>query len=410
MSRAALRIEPRGFASVAVLLAWLVCGCSGGSDHDVTFGGTLLSSPVQLLALDGEGEELIAVLREEARIVALSRRGLEPLSGPEGCTSPLAAETAALDDERRDDLLILDSACGGWVALREGTDWQARAWDDYLPRLPPGDLLTSNDLDGDGDADLAASTAFGVSGYLRSVTAEGEGWVEFERSLPPPNVNRSMVNRVMIEARFRDGPLVLLQRFGALAALRLDLPDEPDEPLVHLPQAELELLKPFDGFDQLIALGPWPECDVVGTGAGYFAESARAPKPLVSLRLLDDAFVAKRIDTRLSQVIAAARLEVEGKEYLGVVEGAAAGFGFELLERTGCEAFESRAFAAIDFDVPGVVPIAETPEQLAASSGEWLIAGRSGAGLSFSHFDGRVLRRFVVDPSSGSIDEEARND
>lgn len=58
--------------------------------------------------------------------------------------------------------------------------------------------------------------------------------------------------------------------------------------------------------------------------------------------MLDDAFVARRIATELSQVIAVARLEVDGTEYLGVIESSAAGFGFELLERTDCEAFESR--------------------------------------------------------------------
>jgi hypothetical protein len=389
-----------------LLLCALGVGCSErGSGKDVTFSGTLLSSPVQLIALDGEGRELVSVLREEGSVVSLGSDSLLPLAAPAGCTSPLVVETAALDDEQRDDLLILDSSCDGWAVLRQADGWQSSPWGEQMPEVPPGDNLAFRDLNGDGRSDLASSTAFGISGFLRGTAEGAERWVAFEESFPPPNVNRMMVNNLMIDARWRDEPVVLFQTFGALQVLRLSSLDLPS---VELPQTELELLKPFDGFDQLTAVAEMPSCDVAGVGAGYFADSARAPKPLVSLRLLDDAFVARRIRTELSQVVAVAKLDVAEVEYLGAIEGSAAGFGFELLERVGCDTFESRAFQEIEFDVPGVVGVAETPEQLAASSGEWLVAGKADQNLTFSHFDGRKLRRFVVELSSGSIHEEAR--
>jgi hypothetical protein len=382
-------------------LTLLLLGCEGRPPHsgeDVTFGGTLQSSPVQLVAVSSDHAELVALLREQGRIVMLEPAGVSDLKAPAGCTSPVVLGVGPLGDGG-DGLLVLDSACGGWVAVRDANDgWTARSWDDYFPQLAPADQVFLEDLDGDGDPDLASATSAWVSGFVRRGEQQ---WKPFENVLAPPLANRAMAKNVAITATWQNRRALVVQKPGELQLLFVG----SDNPATALPQTDLELLKPFDGFDQLTALPSREACGIFALGAGFFSDVYRAPKPLVGLALGTDTFVATRVPTAQQHIIALATTVGAHGEFVGLIEGANDGFYFELLERLGCE-FQSRVLARIEFHVNGIVPLPESAEQLAASSGEFLLGAEVDGALLFSHFDGKNLRRFRIDPKSGwSVDE-----
>lgn len=385
--------------------ALLLCSCANrshpGSGKDITFGGTLQSTPVQLVPTSADHSELVALLREEGRIVALGPAGARELAAPEGCTSPVVFGFGDAGP-RGAQLLVLDSACGGWAAApNEGGGWSAQPWPDEVPDLVPADQIFFEDLDADGDQDLASATSAWVAGF---VNEGGDEWRAFEQPLEAPLVNRSMTRNIGVAVTWQGERALMMQRPGELVLLSLSEGARARA----LPQTELDLLKAFDGFDQLTALPAraTADCGLSALAAGFFAEVYRAPKPLVGLSLGRDGFVARRIPTRDQHVMALATTSGASGEFVGVIEGGEGGFYFELLERIGCDEFESRAIEPIELGIEGLVPLPDSPEQLAASSGEYLLGAEIEGTLLFSHFDGKNLRRFRVAVDSGwSFDE-----
>jgi VCBS repeat protein len=393
---------PTGLGGRAALLVGLcaVMGCSGGRSKDVTFGGALLPSRARIAAFESTSLSFAASLPEEGRVVVVEGDSLQELSPPAGCSSPLTTQTGDVNADGMQDVMILDSACGGWLAVRaQGGSWRTEAWERYLPLVPPAHYLFFQDLDGDGDPDVASATPAAVHGFTR---IDAETWQAFEMSVPAPNVNPLMARDIALVTRHGDQTVLAVQQPGQLTLLR---PSEPSRRPAVLAQINLELLKAYEGFDQLSALPAIEGCDSFALGVGFFVDSGRAPKPLVRLGFLADGFEAARIATQGEQVIAVALVSHEDREFVGLIEGSEGGFSLEVLERTSCSGFETRVFQRISFDVEGVVALADTPEELAASSGEAFLARVVDGRLLFGHFDGVRLRRFEVDPVLWSINE-----
>lgn len=362
-----------------------------------------MSSPVQLVALDGRGQRFAATLREkEAKILLIDGSEVAEIDAPPGCTSPITVAPGDVNTDDWLDLLVLDSTCQGWVGVG-GTDpssWRPEPWERFLPPLTVADQLLVRDLDGDGDVDLATASAMGVWGATR--TADDE-WSAFAYSLPPPVVNRAMANTFAIPTGNADEASVVLQQPGRLTSLSLG---SQGVTVTSLPQFELEFLKAFDGFDQFTPVARLEECDLFAVAAGFFDNVARAPKPMVSLKFAPQGFVAKRVVTSSDHVIALGLVELEAASYIGILEGSSSGFLLEVVERRGCDAFTSRLVAPVEFGVSGLRPIPESLSELAASSGEFFVAGEDSGRLVFSHFDGKALRQFRVTIGSWELDEE----
>jgi hypothetical protein len=392
-----LRARPSWFA-----VLFLVAGCSREHSKDVTFGGALLPSRARVAALDGSSD-FAASLPEQARVVAVVGNVLERLLLPAECSSPLAVETGDVNGDALTDILVLDASCGGWLALASSDGaWQIERWERFLPVIPAAHYLLFDDLDGDGDTDLAAASPTSISGFTRN---DQQGWEPFDFSLPYPNVNQLLARNIGLVVNFQGETVLALQQPAQLTLVR---PSRPNASVSVLPQRRLELLKAYEGYDQLSPLPPIEGCSTFALGAGFFAASLRAPKPLVRLRFTPDGFEANRIDTKGEQTIALALVGLQQREFVGVLEGSKDGFWLEVLERSDCDHFESRFARKVSFEVPGIVPVPDTPEELAASSGESFLASVVSGNLRFAHFDGARLHEFEVDPRTWMMHETIR--
>jgi hypothetical protein len=393
---------------VVALVAPMACSSSSGKfSPDVSASGTVLSSLAELRLVSADEGLAVGIVRgeESVRLLQWSVAGASgsALRAPSGCTSPVNVATGDANRDQREDILVFDSACGNWVALRQPDGgFEPVPWRDVLPELATSYYLYFEDWNSDGEPELVGASTFRLEGYSRA----GSGWLPFSAELRGPSFsNAGVTDNVVIHGAVEGEQLVLFARAGEFSALSADVLDGGMTPLGERSQSDLELLKPYEAYDQLHSLDAH-RCGGLAVGVGFFPSSPRFPRRLVWLDVIDSrSYSANAIATAHEDVISlATHRGVEGW-FAGAISRRAAAYVFELFALRDCQWTRVAGPEELPFH-----PLCSgMPDGGESCAGERLVATGKRDHLTFLHFGGAWLDVVTASAAEGAweLDSDA---
>lgn len=407
-------VKPSEFLSLAVLSIFVSTSCVEGSTPSqvgpiVTGGGPLVYARTVLRELGPS--RYASMIMGLSTIEALNVGSLEltgfvhPNSECNGF--PVAMTTGDVTNDGLVDVLVMDPACGNWIAspMLEGNP--VMEWDSVLPTSVVHRNLDVDDFDGDSTPELVLADA----GDLVVVRKAGGLWEAHEQRFPDlPQANPQISGPLVIPmVRARDSsPGVLFQRgAGRLAFIPLDR-NGPSYMLETdiLAQEVTEYLKPFEQFDHLTAVH-FEDCDVFALGVGIFDQRAGAvPRRVQLLRQRGGVFVAETILTEVNVTTFAVALdEPSGRWFVASIEEREGEDRLELGALSRCGTYEALAVHGVNFDWrTASAPPYYSEATLDRTAGVDIALTLKEGSLEVVHYDGFSLRRYVAD-DQGSLVE-----
>lgn len=393
-----------------VLLA--LGSCASGAcaarpnDKDVTGGGALVPWKNAQEVLDPDGSFVAIRIGQPEVLVYVNPsaggRALRLRSPNVGCDAfPVAVAVGEVTGDDRPDILVFDPGCGNWLASSEAGTFEVRAWEATIPKVTTRHFLSLRDLDDNGLADVSASTSAGVEMLFR---LPGE-WRRSEMWFTAQPQTNAMAATGMLF----DGPLpgtLLFQRGSSLEVIKV-LPDRVEHESTRQQEA-LELLREFDGYDQLVSLASHDaNCNEFGAAVGVFNDQPRVPRRLNLLSLTPTGYTATEVPTQGTQALMLAGLPLEAVTRLGLISLTGAQFQFELLAVRGCAAEPLGAWPIEALG--GFTATPKTPDDMMINNaGERLLAMTQGDALRFQHYDGRMLHIYEVGADGSDFRERAQ--
>jgi hypothetical protein len=385
----------------------LGCSTSGNSSPDVSASGTVLSSVAELrLVSAGEGLAVGIVRGEErVRLLQWSLAGASEstLRAPSGCTSPVNVATGDANGDQHHDILVFDSACGNWVALRQADGgFEPVPWREVLPELATSHYLYFEDWNSDGEPELVGANTFSLEGYSRG----GSGWLPFSAELRGPSFsNAGVTDNVVIHGTVDGERLLLFSRAGEFSALSAEVLDGEMTSLGERYQSDLELLKPYEAYDQLHSIDAH-RCGGLAVGVGFFPSSSRFPRRLVWLDIIDGrSYSANTITTAQDDVISLAMHRGVDGWFAGAISRREEAYVFELFALRDCQWTRVAEPEELTFH-----PLcSRTPDDGASCAGERLVATGEQDHLTFLHFGGAWLDVVTASAAEGAweLDSDA---
>lgn len=377
-------------------------GCSGttgpqdvvGGSKDENGGGPLVPWRTAQARLSEDGSVFAAVKigSPDVRVATLAGtlRGVtlqHPLAET-GCSQfPVAlASGGDVNGDGQYDLFVVDPGCGNWVAMSEamseGVSFRPQAWPSDIPSLAPRHYLESLELDADAHLQITSATFDGFQAVRL-----GDGKVREMRFPSPPQMNHMFASTLFLGTQ--EPGRWLFQRGGPFSVIEVTGADLREAGMLH--QAELELLKPFEGFDQLSSLA-LAECSDVGVGVGVFTMHPEVPRRLNLLQVTANGYTAPEITTKGHQVFLVATARVAQTWHVGVLSGTADRFHVEVFEHAECGGLAPLATK----DVAPLPEFTASPDlgQLGIQAGEKLLAFESGGRFVMQYVHDDVVRRW----------------
>jgi hypothetical protein len=375
-----------------------------GSGKDEMGGGALLPWAVAQALLDSDGSRFatVAVAKDQpVRIVELTTGvpAFHTVGAPisSGQCDPFPTALAGpwdVDGDGLDDFLVLDPGCGNWIGLqRPDGMYESVPWESQLSPLTVRHYVEVLDLDGDGSGEVVVSTYDGFEvAWLKDVEPSriDFGW---------PQTNHMYVTTMLVPL---DRSRWLFQREGAFSTF-LPTADGTIEVDQMIEQVDLELLKPFEGYDQLVPLS-LPNCQDFAAGVGIFTRNVEVPRRLALLRYGETNYKAVGVETLGDQVFLVAAATVDDRSLIGIVSGAPETFFVEVFEHSDCGLLAPLGHAEIPhlprFDVD------PTLEQFWVQSGEQVIAFSASSGITLQFATPTALYRWHVTLSPFGVDSD----
>ncbi|WP_438040972.1 hypothetical protein [Sorangium sp. So ce128] len=377
-------------------------------------GGPLIHRSVDLAWLPARKAAFVTAVHglQTVEIVTLEPGpAITALSAPDqgGCKRfPVALASHDVNADGLDDVLILDPACGNWIALgQQGGGFGPAAWEDVLPALPPNPYLYAIPIPGEERPAIVSSN----EGAIAVARFRG-AWERIDLSFLMPYMSSLHASDILaatapldaggIEVAFQRGEfltmLALTPASAAAAASSI-------EARIDVPQELIGALKPHIGYDHLTSFVP-DGCELFALGVGlYPPEAGDAPRRVHALRRAGGSFVAEQLPLSCDVTTFAVVHGGDGLEpVLGAVERCGDDGVFELARIVGCgERVEVLSQAKIEFNWRGApAPPSYSRPTLPRTSGVRLIADRPApTRVRFVHYDGFDLRVFTAEDGDG---------
>jgi hypothetical protein len=290
-------------------------------------------------------------------------------------------------------LVVMDPSCGNWVALAAADGTLASSpWEDILPPVATESRVSFDDVDGDGDSDIVASSV----GDLVVVRNRIGTWEATRIDIGggpflPPTFIRTMYAVISPER-------LVFQTLGRLELLDVASPSSPV--LITQEVKSASWVRPFDAFDHLVAcpvvLGSGRFRPMLGIGV-FGPDAGPVPREIQLLEFKEPGTMAVS-DVGLGAESVAALAVVPGGEtqdpLVGIIDGEQTSTRFILAAWKGCQGLTELSSGTIEFDwkTPPAPPTYS--EHVLAKRGVVLTGIKTPDGATFFHYDGFALRTF----------------
>lgn len=321
--------------------------------------------------------------------------------------SPISLALADVNFDAHEDLLVVDPACGSWIALDVLEQSSVSVpWEQVLPAVVPSYTLLAYDINSDGQDEVIAANPERVS-----VCSYDNGWLSSTGLIPDfPQMDHMRATRLVLslESMLLGQSLLAMQRGPLMQVFPMTWGEHQllGEPEIW-EQENLEHEKPYSGFDHLAEVS-FEGCDAFALGVGLFHPIAGdVPRELQLLRQTVGGYSATTLPTA-NEVQHFSVLPSEKKEsYFVVVFGAAENGEkkLSLCELGPCFAWECHGVFDIEFDWRTI----DNPEYFAdprypKTLGVKLVASLSEdeKSIDLRHYDGFSLRAYRLELEAGS--------
>jgi hypothetical protein len=309
-----------------------------------------------------------------------------------------------------DDILVMDPACGNWVAVGEPDGgFRSGPWKEILPDLAPQFFLDIVNVAPRRPMVMTA-TEFWIAAVYRQDDGQwqnwerqyGEGfvpWLSFTHMFGIRN--QSFVD---VEVLFQRRSI--LKRFGLDASagtLHVNQEQDLNEELYGV------ALRPHDGYDHFVGFTQ-DACDIVAFGVGLYPKSAGPlPRKIVALRRMADGFVAQELSFDCDTITfgTAAR---SSDVFVGALGRCGNQTTVQLGRLRDCgQDIEIVARRDVEFDwrTPPAPPYQTDPTLRRTDGIDLFMEALETGGARFTSYDGFTLRTIVAEEgSSWSMREE----